>query len=62
MILDRTKIIGFIGLVLIIIVYILLWIPPETELEEVLLRTRLAIMVNTAGCLMVIYYLYQKSK
>jgi len=62
MILDRTKIIGFIGLILIIIAYILLWIPPETELKEVLLRTRLAIMVNTGGCLMVIYYLYQKGR
>ncbi len=51
---------GVVGILLVLNAYILLWISPDTLIAEVMIRTRVAIIINITGSLMVIYYLYKK--
>ena len=51
---------GTFGILLVLCAYILLWISPDTLIDEVIIRTRVAIIINITGSLMVIYYLYKK--
>ncbi len=51
---------GAIGILLVLCAYILLWISPDTGIGEVIIRTRVAIVINITGSLMVVYYLYKK--
>ena len=40
--------------------YSLLWVFPETELNEVIQRTRVALFLNVFGSIMVLLYLYKR--
>jgi len=51
---------GVLGMMLILGGYYLLWISPGTEPVEVILRTRIAIVMNLSGAVLFIYYLYKK--
>jgi len=51
---------GAVGILLVLCAYILLWISPDTLIDEVIIRTRVAIVINITGSLMVVYYLYKK--
>ncbi len=51
---------GAVGILLVLCAYILLWISPDTSIFEVIIRTRVAIVINITGSLMVVYYLYKK--
>ena len=51
---------GAVGILLVLCAYILLWISPDTIIDEVIIRTRGAIVINITGSLMVVYYLYKK--
>ncbi len=55
-----SRVIGVTGALLILCGYWLLWISPDAELEEVILRTRIAIVMNLFGSIFVIYYLFKK--
>lgn len=54
------RLIGMTGLLLVLGGYWLLWISPDAELEEVILRTRIAIFMNLVGAACVVYYLFRK--
>ena len=57
---DIVKIIGIAGILLVLGGYYLLWVPVDAELNEVILRTRIAIMMNLFGCVMVLLYMYKR--
>ncbi|MEW6599585.1 MAG: hypothetical protein AB1499_01305 [Nitrospirota bacterium] len=54
------KIIGIAGAALILCGYYMLWISPDTELNEVIIRTRYAIVSDLSGALMMVFYLYKR--
>ncbi|KPK31401.1 MAG: hypothetical protein AMK70_12555 [Nitrospira bacterium SG8_35_1] len=54
------KLIGIAGVLLIMTGYSLLWVFPETELNEVIQRTRVALVLNVFGSVMVLLYLYKR--
>lgn len=54
------RIIGITGVLLVVGAYYLLWISPDTEMSEVIRRTRYAIVLNLSGGLMVVFYLYRR--
>jgi lipid-A-disaccharide synthase-like uncharacterized protein len=54
------RLIGFVGVVLVLGGYCLFWISPDTEISEVIMRTRIAIIVTLLGNIMVIFYLYKR--
>lgn len=54
------RIIGITGVLFVMGAYYLLWISPDTELSDVIRRTRYAIVLNLSGGLMVIFYLYRR--
>lgn len=56
-----SRAIGITGALFILCGYWLLWISPDAELEEVIFRTRTAIVMNLTGSVLVIYYLFKKS-
>ncbi len=51
---------GIIGLALVLCGYYLFWISPDTEISKVIMRTRIAIIVNLLGNMMVVFYLYKR--
>ena len=53
--------IGITGALLVLCGYWLFWISPDAELEEVIFRTRTAIVMNLTGAVFVVYYLFKKS-
>jgi hypothetical protein len=53
---------GFVGALLLFISYYLLWIDPQTELEDVIIRTRIAIITSTAGSILSVYYMFKKNR
>ncbi len=53
-------VIGVTGIVLILCGYYLLWLSPDAELEEVIFRTRTAIVMNLFGAILIVYYLYKR--
>ncbi len=55
-----ANIVGFLGILLILVGYYLLLVPVDADLYEVILRTRFAIMMNLFGCIMALYYLYKR--
>ncbi|MBI4849612.1 MAG: hypothetical protein HY808_13760 [Nitrospirae bacterium] len=54
------KLSGMIGLALVLCGYYLFWIPPDTQMGEVIIRTRTAILVNLIGNIMIVFYLYKR--
>ena len=52
--------IGITGIVLVLCGYYLIWLSPDAELEEVIFRTRTAIVMNLFGAIFVVYYLYKR--
>ena len=54
------KLLGVTGLLMVLGGYWLLWISPDAELEEVILRTTIAIVMNLFGAIFVVYYLFKK--
>lgn len=54
------KLTGIIGILLVLAGYYLFWISPDTEMSEVIRRTRYAIVFNLSGGLMVVFYLYRR--
>jgi hypothetical protein len=56
-----SRAVGITGTLLILCGYWLLWISPDAELEEVILRTRISIVMNLSGAVFVVYYLFKKS-
>lgn len=54
------RLIGFVGVVLVLGGYYLFWISPDTEISAVIMRTRIAIIVTLLGNIMVIFYLYKR--
>lgn len=55
-----NKLILIAGIILIFSGYCLLWISPDAELEEVIFRTRAAVVMNLFGAIFVVYYLYKR--
>jgi len=53
---------GLTGALLIIITYYLLWIDPQTELEDVIIRTRIAIITSMTGSILSVLYMYKRSR
>ncbi len=53
-------VIGITGIVFVLCGYYLLWLSPDAELEEVIFRTRTAVIMNLFGAIFVLYYLYRK--
>ena len=53
-------IIGIAGIVLVLCGYYLLWLSPDAKLEEVIFRTRIAVVMNLFGAIFVVYYLYKR--
>ncbi|UCH81072.1 MAG: hypothetical protein JSW20_00285 [Nitrospiraceae bacterium] len=53
---------GLIGALLLIITYYLLWIDPQTELEDVIIRTRMAIITSMVGSILSVYYMFMKNR
>ncbi len=51
---------GITGIVLVLCGYYLLWLSPDAELEEVIFRTRTAVVMNLFGAIFVVYYLYKR--
>jgi len=51
---------GLIGVFLIILTYALLWIAPETELENVIMRTRIASVTSMLGSVLCVIYLFKR--
>lgn len=54
------RLLGLAGFLLFLGGYCLLWISPDAELEEVIVRTRIAIIMNLSGAICVVYYLFRK--
>ncbi|MBI5056734.1 MAG: hypothetical protein HZB61_08980 [Nitrospirae bacterium] len=54
------KLTGIIGLALVLCGYYLFWISPDTQMGEVIRRTRTAILVNLIGNIMIVFYLYKR--
>lgn len=54
------KLTGIIGILLVLSGYYLFWISPDTEMSEVIRRTRYAMVLNLSGGIMVVYYLYKR--
>ena len=54
------KLIGIVGVLLIMTGYYLLWVFPEAELNVVIQRTRVALFLNVFGGIMVLLYLYKR--
>ncbi len=57
-----TSLTGLAGVLLVIITYYLLWIDPQTELEDVIIRTRIAILTSITGSLLCVYYIFKKNR
>lgn len=55
-----NKLILIAGIILIFFGYCLLWISPDAELEEVISRSRIAVVINLFGAIFVVYYLFKK--
>jgi hypothetical protein len=53
---------GITGALLLFITYYLLWIDPQTELEDVVIRTRMAILTSIAGSICSVYYMFKKHR
>lgn len=53
---------GLTGAILLFISYYLLWIDPQTELEDVIIRTRIAIITSMAGSILSVFYMFKRSK
>jgi hypothetical protein len=53
---------GVVGILIILYAYYLFWIPEGIELQEVIIRTRIAIILNLVGNLMVVFYLYKRTE
>ena len=51
---------GLAGALLLFITYYLLWVDPQTELEDVIIRTRTAIITSMAGSILSVYYMFKK--
>jgi len=54
------KITGVAGLALVLYGYYLFWISPDTEINVVIFRTRIAILVNLLGNIMIVFYLFKR--
>jgi len=54
------KLTGLAGALLLFITFYLLWIDPQTELEDVIIRTRMAIITSIGGSILSVYYLFKK--
>jgi len=52
--------VGIGGAFLVLFGYYLLWISPDTELGEVITRTRYAIVFYLTGGVMLVYYLFKR--
>jgi len=57
-----TILAGLTGVLLIIITYYLLWIDPQTELEDVIIRTRVAIIISITGSILCVYYMFKRNR
>jgi len=57
-----TTLIGLTGAILLFTTYYLLWIDPQTELEDVVIRTRMAIITSIAGSICSVYYMFKKHR
>ena len=55
-----NKAIGITGVLLVLCGYYMLWLSPDAELNELIIRTRIAIVMNLFGAIFVIYYLYKR--
>ncbi len=53
-------VIGITGIVLVLCGYYLLWLSLDAELEEIIFRTRTAVVMNLFGAIFIVYYLYKK--
>jgi hypothetical protein len=51
---------GIAGLALVVCGYYLFWISPDMEINVVIVRTRIAVLVNLLGNAMVVFYLYRR--
>lgn len=54
------RLLGLAGFLMVLGGYWLLWISPDAELEEVIIRTRIAIVMNLSGAICAVYYLFRK--
>lgn len=57
-----TKIILITGILCVLYGYYLLWVPAHAEFSEVVTRTRIAIILTLAGNVMILLYMYRKSR
>ena len=53
---------GIIGAMLLAGTYYLLWIDPQTELEDVIMRTRTAMFTGMLGSALCIFYILKRVK
>ena len=56
------KLTGIAGAMLLACTYYLLWIDPQTELEDVIIRTRMAILTSMIGSILSVYYMFKKNR
>jgi len=54
------KLTGITGVMLLAGTYYLLWIDPQTELEDVIMRTRTAMFTGMLGSAMCIFYVCKR--
>jgi hypothetical protein len=51
---------GIIGMALVLCGYYLFWISPDAEISSMIMRTRIAIVVNLLGNIMIVFYFYKR--
>ena len=53
---------GIVGAILLAGTYYLLWIGPQTGLEDVIMRTRTAMFTGMLGSAMCVFYVIKRSR
>ena len=53
---------GIVGVMLLAGTYYLLWVDPQTELEDVIMRTRTAMFTGMLGSAMCVFYVIKRSR
>jgi lipid-A-disaccharide synthase-like uncharacterized protein len=54
------KLTGIVGVMLLAGTYYLLWVEPQAELENVIMRTRTAMFTGMLGSAMCVFYVLKK--
>jgi len=54
------RLIGIVGILLVVIGYYILWSIPDIELTEVIKKTQAATIMTLIGNLMLIFYLFKR--